>query len=113
MTADLTLVERLVRRAYELGRVKRAVTLMIPWTLLGVLALWFGPFRDFDVVLAVLLTLACLAYLWRGQLAEQALLPGVKAGLIPLGLALVANAPGSHCAHEQGIVSLCTLACAV
>jgi hypothetical protein len=70
-------------------------------------------FGLFDYALGALLVATGIVYLWRGQLAEQALLPGVLAGVFPLGLALLANGPNPHCTHGDGGISLCTFACAV
>lgn len=113
MTLDLRLMERRMRRAYERGRVKRASWLILPWLAVLAVGLWFGPFGIFDYVLGTSLATTGFVYLWRGQLAEQSLVPGVLAGVIPLGLALLANGPNPHCTHGNGGVSMCTLACAV
>jgi hypothetical protein len=113
MTLDLALVERSVRRAYEIGRLKRAGTKMAPWGALTALALWIGPFDGLDAAMGALLITTGFVYLWRGQLAEQAYQPGVIAGVAPLVLALLANGPRPHCSHAEGVLSLCTLACAI
>lgn len=112
MALDLVLVERRARRAYELGRLRRALTLSTPLLGLVAAALLLGPGRAFDLVVAGALLLTGVGYLWRGTLAERALLPGIGAGSFPLVLALLANGPGPGCAHG-GALSLCAAACAV
>ncbi len=112
MAPDLVLVERRARRAYELGRLRRAVTLGTPLLGLVATALLLGSGRTFDLVVALALLLLGIGYLWRGTLAERALLPGIGAGSFPLVLALLAGGPGPSCAHGATL-SLCALACAV
>lgn len=112
MAPDLLLVERRARRAYELGRLRRAATQATPLLGLVAAALLLGSGRAFDLVVALALLLLGVGYLWRGTLAERALLPGIGAGSIPLVLALLANGPGPGCVHGAAL-SLCTAACAV
>jgi len=113
MTFDPSRVGRRMRHAYEIGRIRRAAVLALPWVGLLMVGLWLGPFGLFDFGLGTLLVVTGFAYLWRGQLAEQALVPGLISGLFPLGLALLANGPNPQCHHGQGGLSLCTFACGV
>jgi hypothetical protein len=112
MTHELALVERRVRRAYEIGRVKYAMVSGLPLMGLSGLAFLAGAGRSLDVVAALALVVTGLTYLWRGQLAARALLSGVVAGLVPLLLALFANWSSPGCTHEATI-SVCTVACAI
>lgn len=110
-STDLAILERRARRAYELGRARRALLGVTPVLLviacaasLGsrpVSALWFG--------LATLLGGATM--LWYGRDPQKAVLPGIAAGLIPLGAALCAS--HVHACGPNGCTSLCMPACTV
>jgi hypothetical protein len=112
MTLDQNLVERRMRRAYELGRIKYAVTRSVPLVALTAFALYLGPLRSFDLAMGFAFVMTALLYLWQGQLAARALKPGIVAGLFPLILALVANGQNPGCSHGN-LLSLCAFACAV
>jgi hypothetical protein len=112
MTLDLSLVERRMRRAYELGRLKHASLRSVPIVAITLAALYFGPKRHFDFALGLAFVATAIFYLWQGQLAARALKPSIIAGLFPLVLALAANGPNAGC-HHGSTLSLCTLACAL
>lgn len=83
------------RRAYELGRVRRAlkVALFVP-VLTALAVACCGP-KAGALVCGGLLSVAVVALLWRGEAAGRAVLPGVLAGLAPFSLA-VCGALGGH-----------------
>jgi hypothetical protein len=108
---DLARLQRRVRRAYELGRLRRALLGVAPVVAIAGAtacvtqrpesALWFG---------LAAVTLGAFS-LWYGRDPQKAVLPGVAAGLIPLALALCANQ--FHSCGPGGCSSLCMPACAL
>lgn len=111
MAPERVLLRRM-RRAYELGRLKRAACSV--WPLVGVstVSLLLGSVRILDVVLAGALVVIGFGFVWQGQVAEKAVVPGVAAGLAPFVLAWLANGPREGCEHGS-LYSYCVLACAV
>lgn len=110
-STDLMNLRRRTRRAYELGRLRRALLGVTPVLLIVTVAacvahrplstLWFG-----------LATLSLgAAMLWYGREPQKAVLPGVVAGLVPLALALYAN--HTHACGGEICSSLCVPACAL
>lgn len=112
MAHDLAMVRRQSRRAYELGRVRSALIDGIPLVLLAVVAAWLGPRPWFDAVVAAMLCATGLVFLWRGQTAGRAVMPGVAAGLVPLTLTHIANGLSPGCGSGQ-CTSYCMHACVV
>ncbi|HET9955323.1 MAG TPA: hypothetical protein VFQ61_12500 [Polyangiaceae bacterium] len=108
---ELDQVMRRARRAYELGRARRALMGVAPVVFIVACAacvthrpvstLWFG--------------LAAVAVgglmLWYGRDPQRAVLPGVLAGLVPLILAIGANR--IHVCGPHGCGTLCVPACAI
>ncbi len=108
-STDLTQLQRRVRWAYELGRLRRALLGVAPVLVIVAVAacvahrpistLWFG--------LATVFVGA--AMLWYGRDPQKAVLPGIAAGLVPLVFALCAN--HMHACGADGCSSLCVPAC--
>jgi len=108
-STDLARLERRVRRAYELGRLRRALLGVVPVVVVVAIAacvthrpestLWFG--------LATLTT--GMAMLWYGRDPQKAVLPGFAAGLVPLVFALCAN--HVHSCGSDACSSLCVPSC--
>jgi hypothetical protein len=108
---DLSGIERRARRAYELSRLRRAVALAAPLVVLAGGAAWIGDRPLATAVAGLVLYLLGSLFLWRGQYAGRAVLPGVGAGIIPMAFALAARAFGHVCTGDM-CVSLCVPACA-
>lgn len=108
-STDLGQLERRLRRAYELGRLRRALLGVAPVLVIVVLAasithrpssaLWFG-FATVTVGAVML---------WYGRDPQKAVLPGIAAGLVPLAMALCAS--HIHMCGPEGCTSLCVPAC--
>lgn len=110
MALDLVLLERGVRRTYELARLRDALVGGLPLAVLAGVAVWLGPQRWFVGAVGVALVVAVVGYFWHGLGAAKAVLPGVGAGLVPLVLTHVANGFGPGCtAHGCG--TYCMEAC--
>ncbi len=110
MTTDVTHAEVRALRAYEAGRRKLATMVAIPLLLPGVLAACLGA-RPL-LAAAIAASMACMGwvFVWRGRVAGRAVLPGVVAGLVPLGMALCAQSLGHVCTGSE-CYSLCVPAC--
>ncbi|MEM7152953.1 MAG: hypothetical protein AAF799_08925 [Myxococcota bacterium] len=97
------------RRAYELGRLRRAAWAWWPVSPVVVVALLMGHTAT-AVALAVPLVLMCVWCSYRGQGLERAITPGAVAGLLP---AMVAMGTMQHfgCASNS-CAELCAPLCA-
>lgn len=98
-------------RRYERARVldalvAAALTLWIP-----AVALVFGDRPALSLPLGVGLALLVALLLWSGGGWAEGVRAGLKAGFIPLGLALVAQRVGHHCS-DDACTSWCVPACA-
>lgn len=110
-STELVHLQRRVRWAYELSRLRRALLGVAPVLVIvavaacvahrPVSALWFG--------LATVTVGAVM--LWYGRDPQKAVLPGIAAGLVPLVFALCAN--HMHTCGPEGCSSLCLPACAL
>jgi hypothetical protein len=112
MALELKVVEGRIRRAYELGRLRRAAIRSLPLGAIAASAIYFGPQRSFDFALGLSFVATAIFYLWQGQYAARALKPSVIAGLFPLLLSLIVNRTHPACGHES-MLSACTIACAL
>jgi hypothetical protein len=110
-STDLTHIQRRVRWAYELARLRRALLGVAPVLVIVTVAacvahrpvstLWFG-LATFSVGAVML---------WYGRDPQKAVLPGIAAGLVPLAFALCAN--HMHSCGPDGCGTLCVPACAL
>jgi hypothetical protein len=107
---DLSQMQRRLRVAYELGRLRRALLGVAPVALLTVVAACVAhrPASTLGFGLAAVGVGAFM--LWYGRDPQRAVLPGVAAGLVPLVLALCAN--HVHACGSSSCSSLCVPACA-
>lgn len=107
---DVVAIERRLRTRYELVRCGRALVGVMPAAAL----VWFAALlasRPVSTVLfGGLMMLAGAILLWYGREPRRALLPGLGAGMVPLGLALAANRWG-HVCTGGGCTNLCLPAC--
>ncbi len=108
-STDLTYVQRRLRWAYELGRLRRAFLGVLPAAVVVAVAAYFAhrPLSTLGFGLATLT--AGVAMLWYGRDPQKAVLPGIAAGLVPLVFALCANQ--IHACGPDGCGSLCVPAC--
>jgi hypothetical protein len=106
---ELDRVERRLRFAYELGRLRLSVLGVLPVVLVVVVAVLVSHRPGSALAFGVLTVLAGGIMLFYGRDPQRAVLPGVAAGLIPLTAALCANQV-HHCGPD-GCTSFCLPAC--
>jgi hypothetical protein len=98
---DLTRLEAVARRRYELRRLLAGALGFAPVLSVVAVATTLGRRPLPALALGGLLFAAGVAALWRGEALRKAVLPGVFTGLIPLALALGFNlthgCDGEHC----------------
>lgn len=97
-------------RAYEAGRQLYATKRTLPFALVIAGALSFGARVHTSIVFGLLALAVMWLFSWRGQTVGRAVVPGALAGIVPLGLALGAQAYG-HVCTGSGCMSLCMPAC--
>ncbi|MBL8914526.1 MAG: hypothetical protein JNM17_27730 [Archangium sp.] len=97
LTPEPALLRR-ARRAYEWGRLRRAVLGALPLLLVIAPAAVLTPRLAPTLVVATTLTLGAVSLLWFGHGFPRAVLLGVGAGLLPLGLVLCSSRFGHACA---------------
>lgn len=93
----MDLVEQ-ARRAYELGRVRRALRWALFVPALTALSCFNCGAAAGSLVCGALLSVLVVGLLWRGEQLGQVVLPGVLAGLAPFTLAVCAGLGGHACA---------------
>ena len=89
------------RRAYEWGRLRRALLGALPLALLIGPALALTPRVVPTVILGAMLLLGAIGLLWFGHGLPRAALLGVAAGALPLGLVLCSARLGHACAGSM------------
>lgn len=99
-----------LRRAYEWGRLRNALSLSIPTLLLGVLVAGLVREISWPLTLGVLLYLASAVLLWVGRSPGRSVLPGIVYGLLPLTGGLIARFNG-HVCMGMSCYSSCLLYC--
>jgi len=105
--------ERILARAehaYERSRMTLATWQTLPLAFLVGLALFLGGRVQTSLMLGAALLALGWFFAWRGRELGRAILPGVAAGVVPLALALAAQAYG-HVCTGSGCMSLCVPAC--
>ena len=100
---DLEALERRVRTRYEWQRALRSVVGFSPVLLVIALAALTGRRPQASMTFGALLFMCGVLFLWRGQSLRRAVFWGVMTGLVPLGMALLANrghgCAGGHCSN--------------
>ena len=86
------------RRAYELGRLRKALRLALFVPALTAFSCFSCGTLAHSLICGALLAVAVVALLWRGERLGQVVLPGVLAGLAPFTLAVCAGLGGHACA---------------
>lgn len=110
-TIDLVDLQRRARLSYELARARRALLGILPVVVMVALVALFTHRLTSTLWPGVALVAAGAVMLWYGRDPQRAVLPGVAAGLVPLVLAIQANA--MHSCAAGVCSSLCVPACAV
>jgi hypothetical protein len=102
---------RRARRAYELGRARRALLGFLP--VLGLVggACLLSDSPSWTGSLGLCMFFLGVVMLWRGRDLKRAVLPGVAAGSVPLVLVLCARHFGHMCTGTS-CSTLCMQACA-
>ncbi len=108
---DLARVERRVRLAYELGRLRLSLLGVLPLVLVVAVAVLVTQRPLSALGFGALAVVAGGAMLFYGRDPQRAVLPGVAAGLLPLTLALCAKHV-HHCG-PGGCTNFCVPACVV
>lgn len=109
---DLQAFERRARKAYELGRLKRAIIGFAPIVIPAAVGIALGGRPSFTIPFGVALFVAGVVALWYGRDPKRAVLPGVVAGLVPVVLTLCAMHIGHWCLGDH-CTSVCLAACIV
>jgi hypothetical protein len=110
-STDLARVERRVRRAYELGRLRLSLVGMLPVVAVVAVAVLVTHRPVSALAFGVLTVLSGAGMLFYGRDPQRAVLPGVAAGILPLTLALCAS--HVHACGPGGCSTLCLPACIV
>ena len=107
---DVVAIERRLRTRYELARFGRALAGVMPAVAVVWLAAAVASRPWSAVAFGASMLFAGVILLWYGREPRRALLPGLGAGMVPLGLALAANRWGHVCTGD-GCTSLCLPTC--
>ncbi len=107
----LTDVRRRLRWRYEWTRGWRALLGFSPVWILIVAVAGLVPRPQASLLAGGVVYFLGVIWLWRGRQLARAVLPGVGVGLVPLALALAANAMGHVCLGAS-CTNLCLPACA-
>jgi hypothetical protein len=109
---DSSRVERRARVRYELVRARRALVGFAPVLALVVVASHVDTHPSAALTFGMSAFVLGAVFLWYGRDLKRAVLPGLAAGLIPLGLAICARHVGHACVGDCCMV-LCVPACTV
>jgi hypothetical protein len=110
-STDLAHLQRRVRWAYELGRLRRALLGVAPVVVIVAVAAWVAHRPVSTLWFGLVTVFVGAAMLWYGRDPQKAVLPGIAAGLVPLVFALCAN--NMHACSADGCSTLCVPACAL
>jgi hypothetical protein len=97
MVIDVVSLKLRARRAYELGRLRRALAWSIPTLLLAAVVVALVHEVSLPLLLGLALYLASVVLLWWGRSPGRSVLPGVVYGLLPLAGAVIAKLHGHMC----------------
>jgi hypothetical protein len=110
-STDLRHVRQRARRAYELGRLRRALLGVAPVLVIVAVAACVAHRPASTLSFGIVTVTLGAAMLWFGREPQKAVLPGIAAGLVPLVFALCANQV--HVCGADGCSTLCLPACAL
>lgn len=97
MATESSDLKEQARRAYELGRLRRAAAWSIPTLLIGGMVAVMVREVSIPLVLAAVLYLASMFLLWWGRAPGRGVLPGIAYGLLPLGAGVIGKLHGHVC----------------
>lgn len=106
MSADLMRI----RRAYERGRLQRALLYALPIATLAAMMTVVSTHPLWTAAVAAALVGASVICLWRGCALGRVVLPAVGAGCVPMIAAMLTMRIG-HLCTPAGCTSLCVPAC--
>jgi hypothetical protein len=99
------------RRAYELGRLRRALGASVLVLPLVAVSLLVARDKLPSVVIGALLLVAAVGFRWRGQVLGAAVGPGLRAGLIPLALLVTLRCSAGYSCVLEGCMAHCVRFC--
>src|SRR5512141_1561510 len=97
MLAEPSLLRSKAKRAYEWGRLRRALGGSIPTLLVAGMVSALVREVSWPLVLGLSLYAASVLLLWVGQSPGKSVLPGVVYGLLPLTGGVIAKLHGHMC----------------
>jgi len=97
MSAEQSLLRGRAKRAYEWGRLRRALGGSIPTLLVAGMVAALVREVSWPLVLGLALYLASVLLLWFGRSPGRSVLPGVVYGLLPLTGGVIAKLHGHVC----------------
>jgi hypothetical protein len=97
MATEFPSLKTRARRAYELGRLRRALLGSVPTMLVAAVVVALVHEVSLPLTLGLALYLASVVLLWWGRSPGRSVLPGVVYGLLPLAGAVVAKSHGHLC----------------
>lgn len=103
--------EQKARRAYELGRARRALAFAVPALGPAVFTAALVGLTLWQSALVAAIVLACWAAAYWHRSGEATALAGLTAGLIPFATAIVATSCMSGCATGDCCSTSCTYIC--
>lgn len=99
------------RRAYELGRLRSAIKVLLYVVPIVVLSSYSNAMsRSWNVVLGTALGVVTVGLLWRGEAHGRSVGTGLVAGAIPLLVPLAMQVTG-HCCLAEACSTLCLPMC--
>jgi hypothetical protein len=107
---ELEAVQKRIRRAYELSRLRHALVGFAPIIVLVGVAAVIGERHDVAVPAGLMLFAGGVIALWYGREPGRGVLPGAIGGSFAFVLALCANQMGHFCTGER-CMSWCLPAC--
>lgn len=110
MQAEQSLLRDKAKRAYEWGRLRRALGGSIPTLLVAIMVAALVREISWPLVLGLVLYLVSVVLLWFGRSPGKSVLPGVVYGLLPLTGGVIAKLHG-HVCMGLSCYSTCLMYC--
>ncbi len=99
-TPDTHVLERQTRKAYEVGRFKRALRILGIVVPLIAASLYVCGISELGCAIGALLAATSVGFLWRGEAWGRAVGPGLKGGIAAFLLPITLHAFGYCCRHD-------------
>jgi len=110
MLAEQSLLRGKAKRAYEWGRLRRALSGSVPTLLVALMVASLVHEVSWPLVIGLALYFASVLLLWFGRNPARSVLPGVVYGLLPLTGGVIAKLHG-HVCMGLSCYSTCLLYC--